>query len=281
MMRYFLGTSILCAILAMVSSAQATTAKINYTYDPIGRLTEVSYDSGQEMKYGYDPAGNIIKASNWATASETVVLPSSISVPSADSDGSFTVTWGASTTAGVTYALEEATDAAFTQTLRNAYSGSSTSTLIYGRSTGTTYYYRVKAYKEGFKDSAWRLTANGCTVTFPVVTAPGAPVINSIVAGAGSATIYFTAPSNNGGAAIVSYTATCVADGEYTRTATSTMTHITVGDLVIGVTYDCTVTATNSEYYTSAASTFVPVTLIKPNAFPWILYLPAIQNGVR
>ena len=281
MIRYLSGTFLWCAILAIVSSAHATTTKISYTYDAIGRLTEVNYDSGQEMKYGYDPAGNITKASNWAAASETVISPTSISVPFADSDGSFTVTWGASTTSGVTYVLEEATDSNFTQTVRTAYNGSSTSSLIYGRSTGTTLYYRVNASKEGFKDSTWRTADNGCVVTLPVVTAPSAPVINNIVVGAGSATIYLSAPSNNGGAAIVSYTGTCVAEGEYIRFATSIITQITVTDLVIGVTYDCTFTATNSQNYTSVSSTIAPVTPVEKNAFPWILYFPAILNGVR
>lgn len=277
-MRSHFGISIVCAILAIVSSAHATTARINYTYDSIGRLTEVNYDSGQEMKYGYDPAGNITKVSNWAAASETVISPTSISVPSSDSDGSFTVTWGASSTAGVTYVLEEATDSAFTQTLRSAYTGSSTSALIYGKTTGSLY-YRVKAYKEGYKDSTWRTAGNACTVILPSVTEPGTPVINSIIAGAGYATIYFTPPSSNGGASIVEYTAICVADGEYTQVATSATTFIVVTDLTIGVEYDCTVSASNSAGYTgnsSAAQTVIPV---EKDPFPWLLFLPAIQHG--
>lgn len=281
MIRYLSGTFLWCAILAIVSSAHATSAKISYTYDAIGRLTEVNYDTGQEMKYGYDPAGNIIKISNWTAASETVVAPVSISVPSSDSDGSYTVSWGISPTAGVTYVLEEATDTAFSLTLRTAYNGTHTSAVITGRSTGVTWYYRVKAYKEGLKDSEWQKTVNGCAVVIPEIGAPGAPIINSIVAGPGSATIYFTAPSNNGGASIVRYTATCVADGEVTRTASSTITYITVDNLTAGIAYDCSVTATNNANYTSAASWYNSSVIPNEDEFPWILFLPAIQNGVR
>jgi len=102
----------------------------------------------------------------------TVGTPSSITVPSSDSDGSYTVSWGSSSTSSVTYALEEATNSSFSSGLRTAYSGSSTSTTITGRSSGTTYYYRVKATRSGYNDSAWRTGSNGCMVSAvtPTVT---------------------------------------------------------------------------------------------------------------
>ena len=78
----------------------------------------------------------------------TAGAPSTIAVPSSDSDGSYTVSWGSSSTGSVTYILEEATDSIFSSGLGTAYSGSSTSTAITGQSSGTTYYYRVKATPE-------------------------------------------------------------------------------------------------------------------------------------
>jgi len=98
------------------------------------------------------------------TGTPTAGTPSSITVPSSDSDGSYTVSWGASSTSSVTYVLEEATNSSFSSGLRTAYSGSSTSTTITGRSSGTTYYYRVKATKSGYTDSPWRTGLNGCVV---------------------------------------------------------------------------------------------------------------------
>lgn len=99
------------------------------------------------------------------TNNSTVDTPSSITVPPNDCDGDYTVSWGASSTSGVTYVLQEATDSSFSTDLRTAYSGSSTSTLITGRSSGNTYYYRVKATLSGYTDSSWRTCSNGCVVT--------------------------------------------------------------------------------------------------------------------
>ena len=95
------------------------------------------------------------------------------------------MSWGASSTGSVTYALEEATNSSFSDGLRTAYSGSSTSTTIADRSSGTTYYYRVKATKSGYTDSSWRTGSNGCVVSAvtPTVTTTA---ISSITANSAS-----------------------------------------------------------------------------------------------
>jgi hypothetical protein len=63
--------------------------------------------------------------------------------------------------------LQEATNKTFTSGLRRAYSGTGTRASITGRSSGKTYYYRVKAIRSGYTDSAWRTAGNGCKVTIP------------------------------------------------------------------------------------------------------------------
>jgi len=136
--------------------------------------------------------------------------PSSITVPSSDRDGSYAVSWELSSTSSVTYVLEEATNASFSNGLRQAYSGSSTSTTITGRSNGSTYYYRVKATRSGYTDSSWRTDSNGCmvTITPPVPPTPGSisyPTSDSdgsyTVSWASSSgvTSYQLERSNNGG----------------------------------------------------------------------------------
>lgn|GEM_PF-1142341 len=95
---------------------------------------------------------------------ETVAAPSSLAVPASDNDGSYTVSWGASSTASVSYVLEEATDSGFTSGLRTAYSGTETSVLITERSDAAIYYYRVKAIRDGYADSDWITGLNTCTV---------------------------------------------------------------------------------------------------------------------
>jgi hypothetical protein len=107
------------------------------------------------------------QSSAWRTGNSCyigVIPPASISVPATNSSGDYTVSWGASPTAGATYRLEEATDSSFTTGLRTVVSGTtSLSAAITGRATGTTYYYRVRAEADGL-NSSWRSGANGCVV---------------------------------------------------------------------------------------------------------------------
>jgi hypothetical protein len=93
-----------------------------------------------------------------------VAAPASITVPASDSDGDYMVSWAMSATPGVTYILSEASNSAFTDGVRTAYSGSETSTSITVRTSGVTYYYRVKATKSGYVDSDWCMGSNGCIV---------------------------------------------------------------------------------------------------------------------
>lgn len=90
--------------------------------------------------------------------------PDNITVPAIDGDGSYTVTWSASPTVGVSYILQEATDSIFTTGLREVYSGSELSSIITEKENGVTYYYRVKASKLNYDDSSWAIAANGCSV---------------------------------------------------------------------------------------------------------------------
>jgi hypothetical protein len=102
-----------------------------------------------------------------------ITIPASLTVPVADTDGAYTINWGASTTAGVIYELQEATASNFSTGLRIAYRGTALTTAITGRSQNATYYYRVRAVKAGLKDSGYRVAANGCAV--PGAAAAGIP----------------------------------------------------------------------------------------------------------
>jgi hypothetical protein len=75
---------------------------------------------------------------------------------------------------------------------------------------------------------------------------PGAPTINNITSGPGSATINFTAPANSGGAPILGYVATCAASGLSEKSASALATPIKISGLRGGVTYTCSVAAMNS-----------------------------------
>jgi len=78
-------------------------------------------------------------------------------------------------------------------------------------------------------------------------TVPGAPTIGTAVPGNTTAGVVFTAPADNGGATITSYTATAFIGGSPTAiTATGATSPITVSGLTNGTSYTFKVKATNS-----------------------------------
>jgi alpha-tubulin suppressor-like RCC1 family protein len=153
----------------------------NVTYYYRVRATKPDYTPGT-----WRTAGNSCAVPGTSTAG----TPASLTVPTADADGAYTVSWGGSATAEVTYELQEATSSNFSTGLRTAYSGAATTFNITGRSQNVTYYYRVRAVKAGLKDSGYRYTANSCAVpgtvavevpaslTAPAADADGAYAVN-------------------------------------------------------------------------------------------------------
>ncbi len=88
----------------------------------------------------------------------------------------------------------------------------------------------------------------------PPVNAPSAPTLTSIVVGFGRATLNFLPSTYDGGSAIASYTATCMATGLATQTAFGSSSPITVSGLSGGVLYTCAVTSANTSGITSGVS---------------------------
>ena len=125
------------------------------------------------------------------------------------------------------------------------------SQLLTGLTNGTDYVVVVTA-----------LNANGSSLAgdsaSTVVTpfgAPSAPTHITVVVGDGSATVTWTAPTDDGGRPITKYVVTASPGGR-TCTATAPASSCTVTGLTNGVTYRFTVTAYNSggEYTASAVS---------------------------
>jgi hypothetical protein len=85
------------------------------------------------------------------------------------------------------------------------------------------------------------------------------PTIRTITPGRASATLQLVAPTSDGGSAIVTYTATCTARHQPTKTVSGTGLTLTVRGLKSGVSYACTATASNA-YYSSVDSAALTVT---------------------
>lgn len=99
--------------------------------------------------------------------------PAKITVPANDTDGNYVVKWtkSTSTTTGIVYVLQEATNTAFTGA-RTVPHANLLNASITGRKNGKTYYYRVRATKTGKAAINWTISTKGCVVKF-IVKAPG------------------------------------------------------------------------------------------------------------
>lgn len=171
--------------------------------------------------------------------------PTSLTVPVADADGTYAVSWSKSATNGVLYVLEEATDSNFTNS-HTVYSGTELNAIISRRSSGVTYYYRVKATLADYTDSAWVNGGNGCVVMIPA----GAPGTLTVPASDvdGVYTVSWTTSNTIG----ISYVLEEATNSDFTaglRTAYSGIAlNAVISGRTIGVTYYYRVKATLSGY---------------------------------
>lgn len=158
-----IARQLLCAAIfvgAAFGGASLQAATTTYTYDALGRLRVVEYDTGKVAIYDYDSAGNRTRVVTGTMPS----APSSIAVPKTGTTGNYKISWGTAAGTVTAYQLFQATNTSFTDE-KLVYTGSAKSYAISGRASGT-YYYRVRACLSSHCEAALA-GSNGVVVTRP------------------------------------------------------------------------------------------------------------------
>ena len=122
------------------------------------------------------------------------------------------------------------------------FNSTATTETATGLTNGTAYTFKVAAI-----NSVGTGAQSAASATATPATVPGAPTIGTATAGVGSATVTWTAPASNGGAAITGYTVTPYKAGvaQAIQNFSSTATTETVTGLANNTAYTFAVAAVN------------------------------------
>jgi hypothetical protein len=131
-----------------------------------------------------------------------------------------------------------------------------------------TYCEGTTGWPQGFSNGSTTITSTAVNCS----PAPSAPQITNT--DYGNEEIYLTVSvDDDGSSAISTYTATCT-DGTTPYTGTSSTSRVTVSGLTNGVSYRCSVTATNAAGTSEASASSPPIVPeYIPTGLPiWLLY---------
>ncbi len=187
-------------------------------------------------------AGTQSAASNSVTPATLPGAPTGVSGTFGNS--SVSLTWtapannGGAAISGYVVTPYKAGVAQATQTFNSA----ATTETVTGLTNGTAYTFTVSAI-----NIVGTGPASAQTAPVTPATTPGAPTIGTATAGVGSATVTWTAPGNNGGAAVTGYVVTPYKAGvaQATQTFNSTATTETAIGLANNTAYTFAVAAIN------------------------------------
>lgn len=174
------------------------------------------------------------------------------------SSGAITATLPASPSGGDQVAFKDYAESFGTNNLTIARNGSNVQGLAANAIIRTDRASVILVYVDATK--GWLFT-NESNVDNLTPTAPDAPIIGTATAtDATTATVTFTAPSDDGGSTITSYTATSSPDGITGTISQAGSGTITVTGLTTDQAYTFTVTATNAEGTSPASAASNSVT---------------------
>jgi hypothetical protein len=239
--------SVAVASVASHGTATATGAAITYT-PATGFFGNDSFTYTATNAPGTSPA---------ATVTITVSAPTITVTPTTLTAGSVGVSYNQSLTASggqTPYSFALASGALPGGLLLNGN----------GSVTGTPTAVGTFTFTVSGTDSSTATHAafTSATISLTVnATVPGAPTIGTATAGNAQATVSFTAPASNGGAAITGYTVTSTPSN---ITASGSASPITVTGLTNGTAYTFKVTVTNSIGTGSASAASNSVTPLAP-----------------
>lgn len=102
---------------------------------------------------------------------------------------------------------------------------------------------------------------------------PGAPILSSATRRTTSVSLRFSPPLSDGGSPVTSYTATCTAPAQTTRTASGSASPLSVSGLTVGVAYSCAVTASSIAGTGSVSSAIAVPARAKAMVTPQLMLL--------
>ncbi len=222
--------------------------------------------------YVWDTAGYQSSASADITVPTSQQPEAPTNVSATSGNASAHVTWTAPTSGGTpsSYTVTSS-PGGFTSTVSGNPPG--TSATVNGLTNGTSYTFTVTS-----TNGAGSATSQPSNPVTPATT-PGVPTSVTATASNASAVVSWTAPANDGGASISSYTVTSSPGGVTdTISGTPPVTNATVTGLTNGVSYTFTVAATNSVGTGSPSS---PSNSVVPAATSPTITQPSFEQLIR